>query len=80
MKDSYIQKQLPTNSNTLSSFNAHQTQLVKLHLALVSTMVKLFLTDNVLNVSPRAVHKRIKNAIGKLRTFRRCQLTLPHVA
>lgn len=44
MKDSYIQKQHPMNSNTLSNLNAYQTQLVKSHLDLVSILAKSLLS------------------------------------
>lgn len=44
MKDGYIQKQHPMNSNTLSNLNAYQTQLVKSHLNLVNILAKSLLS------------------------------------
>ena len=61
--------QLETMNEALASLKPEEQFLIRCYFGFDNKAMKLEEIANKLNVSPQAVHKRIKNAIAKLRTF-----------
>jgi RNA polymerase sigma factor (sigma-70 family) len=61
--------QLETMNEALASLKPEEQFLIHCYFGFDNKAMKLEEIANKLNVSPQAVHKRIKNAIAKLRTF-----------
>ena len=61
--------QLETLNEAIASLKPEEQFLIRCYYGFDNKAMTLEEIAKVLNVSPQAVHKRIKNAIGKLRTF-----------
>lgn len=60
---------LETLNEAIATLKPEEQLLIRCYFGFDNKAMKLEKIANNLNVSPQAVHKRIKNAIGKLRTF-----------
>lgn len=61
--------QFETLNEAIATLKPEEQFLIRCYYGFDNKAMKLEEIANNLNVSPQAVHKRIKNAIGKLRTF-----------